>query len=162
MISEELITYKTAQLAKQAGFNLPTVRYFCGEESTAHFEELYHPEHVLIEEDTLLEYWNNGWVVNKTNNSQCLGCKADNINYFETCSQPTQSLLQRWIREVHNIDTEARPIRYTGDEKASYYQEYLQGCTINMKRYDTYELTLEHALQEALTLIINRKDDNLS
>lgn len=165
MISKELITYKTAQLAKQAGFNLPTVRYFCGEESTAHFEELYHPEHVLIEEDTLLEYWNNGWVVNKTNNSQCLGCKADNINYFETCSQPTQSLLQRWLREVNNCVVEVTS-RKDYDNKIVYTWDIYdtkisdEETTDEEPLFDTYELALEQALQEALTLIINRKETN--
>ena len=142
MISEELITYPTAQLAKQAGFDVLYPAFY----------------HIEAEKPVLYNYVHTSIMTSTF--SDIKEAVKTSSNYYYVA--PTQSLLQRWIREVHNIDTEARPIRYTGDEKASYYQEYLQGCTINMKRYAAYELALEQALQEALTIIINRKDAHLS
>ncbi len=63
---------------------------------------------------------------------------------------PTQSLLQKWLREKHNFDCEARGVRYSGDNETSYYQPYINGCIVNMGRYPTYEAALEIAEQEAL------------
>ena len=54
---------------------------------------------------------------------------------------PTQSLAQKWLREVHNIDVLVYKV------KKKYTTEY---CT---KHYNTYEQALEEALQEALKLI---------
>lgn len=61
--------------------------------------------------------------------------------YPEGYSIPTQSLAQKWLREVHNIDV----LIYKVEKK--YTTEY---CS---KHYNTYEQALEEALQEALKLI---------
>jgi hypothetical protein len=71
---------------------------------------------------------------------------------------PTQSLLQKWLREVHNIYVSTREsLAITGE------LEYV--CTVNGKyinhgikykpinRFDTWEEALEIGLQEALKLI---------
>lgn len=66
-MEEELITYPTAVLAKEKGFNqLKQGVYYTKDK-----------EHCLV-----------GW-----------GFKDD----FAIYSAPTQSLLQKWLREVHNI-----------------------------------------------------------
>ena len=69
---------------------------------------------------------------------------------------PTQSLLQKWLREKHNIDIIIKP--YTGDIKGT--KTYATDITIfgsnkyiKLSRYDTYEQALEAALFEALKLI---------
>jgi hypothetical protein len=63
---------------------------------------------------------------------------------------PTQSLLQKWLRELHNIDVESRSVRFVGDEKVSYYQPYIYGSIVSLKRYNTYEESLEAGLFEGL------------
>ena len=67
--------------------------------------------------------------------------RKDSINLYKSIAAPTQSLVQKWLREVHNIDV----LVYKVGKK--YTTEY---CT---KHYNTYEQALEEALQEALKLI---------
>lgn len=80
-----------------------------------------------------------------------------------TYSAPTQSLLQKWLRDVHNIDI-AVGVGDSGalwgytifavDEQKSSYRGY---PFVNEIIYDTYEETLEAGLLEALKLIKNNK-----
>lgn len=85
---EEIITFETAKLAKEKGFNIPSLDY-----------------------------------------------------------ATTQSLLQKWLREEHNINI-IPPLYYSG-------KGYL--CSVvstpKIKFYKTYESALENKLQEALKLI---------
>lgn len=70
---------------------------------------------------------------------------------------PTQSLLAKWLREVHNIHVEIEShlnndIWYyntTLNYRMGYYQSSLDGDIV----YDTFELAMEAGLQEALKLI---------
>ena len=77
---------------------------------------------------------------------------------------PTQSLLQKWLREVHgiNIFMTFKPnikkwdfIPYFMSMDAKEYIEYNSHYTKqnNKRRFDTYEDALEIGLQEALKLI---------
>lgn len=63
------------------------------------------------------------------------------------------ALLQRWLREKHNIDVESKSVRFTGDVKSSYYQPYINGSIANLNKYNTYEEALEEGLYEGLQLI---------
>jgi len=69
--------------------------------------------------------------------------------------RPTQSLLQKWLREVYNID-----IFVLGTSNAidgvinNYYCEYFIGIkSFETDSSKTYEEALEVGLQEALKLI---------
>ena len=75
-------------------------------------------------------------------------------------SAPSQSLLQKWLREVHNIFIEVNFIAYIPDKAqyAAYIKSLssknmgeilLDGFTI----FDKYEEALEQGLYEALKLI---------
>lgn len=73
------------------------------------------------------------------------------INYYA----PTQSLLQKWLREVHNIHTNVHygltfTFKINGDLKGNDYVDYSE-----MDKFwgRTYEEALEKGLQEALKLI---------
>lgn len=81
--------------------------------------------------------------------------------YIKSCSQ---SLLQRWLREVHGInvfmafkpnikkwDFIPYSMEMNGKEYIKYASEY-DKQNIN-RRFDTYEDALEIGLQEALKLI---------
>jgi hypothetical protein len=147
MITEELITYKTAQLAKQAGFDAPCFYY-------------YYANQILQE-----PYLENGsstdcdFRVDLTDLLDNRNCKSYENSNNEIISAPSQSLLQRWLREVYEIHM--YPTRCKFKTKYSWIifedNKVLQG-----EKWKTYELALEQALQEALTIIINRKDAHLS
>ena len=59
-----------------------------------------------------------------------------------------------WASLEHNTDIEARPIRYAGDEKTSYYQAYINGCSISMNKYtvkkDAYLTAIKQFLNELI------------
>lgn len=78
--------------------------------------------------------------------------------YPEGYSIPTQSLAQKWLREVHNIhiNIKHRPhsqkFSYTITSKYETENDGELYCNIYAK-FDTYEQVLEEALQQALKLI---------
>jgi hypothetical protein len=78
-----------------------------------------------------------------------------NQKKFPSYSAPTQSLLQRWLREVHNIHIE---IVYIDEVLKFQAQICLMGTNtiISDTKCGTYEEVLEEGLKEALNLI-NKK-----
>ena len=81
----------------------------------------------------------------------------DNYNRHNTSKQfsaPTQGLLQKWLREVKNIDVVAIPVRFTGYLEIGYYTYAVCGIQpMKNYRFDTYEEALEIGLVEGLKLI---------
>ena len=74
-----------------------------------------------------------------------------------TIGRPTQSLLQKWLREVHNIEVISWPhfkrLSY-GCDVYHYTTKNSNGfTTIELNPSKTYEDALELGLQEALKLI---------
>ena len=126
---EQLISFKTAKLAKEKGFSIPG-------------ENIYENEELLCEVE--FKNWNNGTL--------CL-------------SAPTQSLLQKWLRDNHNIiidvvayyDEKDLPLTKTNKPKPkgyfvwNYYDEnFTEEKAI---KFSDYEEALEIGLLEALNLI---------
>lgn len=75
--------------------------------------------------------------------------------------RPTQSLLQKWLREDHNIETLVRPFinRKTHEKHYRAFVIWFDGKIYHDDKYfthDTWEGTLEIVLQEALKLIPNK------
>lgn len=118
---EEIITFKTAKLAKEKGFSYYVSYSYWNEELTS-----MTPGYALDD-----------------------GTHSDYKIYLEyqRYLAPTQSLLQKWLREEHNINI-IPPLYYSG-------KGYL--CSVvsipKIKFYKTYESALENKLQEALKLI---------
>jgi len=81
--------------------------------------------------------------------------------YYETSigdlsncyNAPTQSLLQRWLREVHKIEVFVLPHSITG--KGEFYEVVVDMAVTTWSGYGTYEEALEKGLHEALLLIKN-------
>ena len=133
-MKEQLISLETAKLAKEKGFDL---------ESSA----LYDEKCVLgINHQDYKRLFTNS--------------KEDTYNI----AAPTQSLLQKWLREVHgiNIFMTFKPnikkwdfipyfMSMDGKEYIKYNSEYTK--IHNERRFDTYEEALELGLQEGLKLI---------
>ena len=87
----------------------------------------------------------------------CKIVRADNHIY-----QPTQSLLQRWLREVHSIEFDII-VTKIGENRKSYDIFIIDTSKVEVKQnkkvlysffnFKNYEEVLELGLQEALKLI---------
>jgi hypothetical protein len=136
-MEEELVSFETAKLAKEKGFNIPVIKHYtpkgyCNE------SEGYQTER--LEESN----WNDGMGSYPT------------LSKDVCCSAPTQSLLQKWLREVYNTHLMVEP--FYNEQKVLVYgfdliTERIEEETIVEKGFKTYEEALEVGLQEALKLI---------
>lgn len=116
-MKEQLISFETANSAKEKGFNEITGNYY-----QDGIEGLLHEK-----------------------------SKIKN-NEFDTCYEaPTQSLLQCWLREEHNIEVYIEPIFGVVPEDTTYNVRVMQHI-IDAEGHD-YEKALEIGLQGALLLI---------
>jgi hypothetical protein len=130
-MKEQLISFETAVLAKEKGFDWLCNNY-TNERDGDNFSN----------ENTIISY----------KNYNCI---------YATYSRPTQSLLQKWLREVHNIHVNI------DCNAGGWYYELMKcnGTTIYIEKgrnkgmayqgfnYETYEEALEAGLQESLKLI---------
>ena len=135
-MEEQLISFNTAKLAKEKGFDIPCENFYV--EYIDDDVDLFNYE----------EQRGSGYAELYRNNTE-----------FKF-SAPTQSLLQKWLREVHNIH-----IQITTDDGLEF------GMCLNIidnpdeSGYwiyfiKTYEKTLEVGLYEALKLITILKPYN--
>ncbi len=156
-MEENLITFETAVLAKEKGFDILTHSYYFedGEfkENSLIGTNGYYGEDYEFNLAEFNENWNNKWLTKKSGD-RCFGCTKDR-GYFETFSAPTQSLLQKYLREVHKIDVEA-PLVYKLNTREYLVRIYKNNTEIILSTfhyYKTYEEGLEEGLKQALKLI---------
>lgn len=139
-MEEQLVSFETAKLAKEKGFNLNV--FFFYEVSTE----------VRPTDENIPEY-------NVDNGDKYEGWLNYNDNEY-SISAPTQSLLQKWLREKQNIVVE---VQYLFQSKEFMFKifvndnEPLNSFTLLggliKGSFKTYEDALEKGLQEALKLI---------
>jgi len=71
--------------------------------------------------------------------------------------KPSQSILQKWLREAHEIHIVSKPFYDSIHDKTTYVSDVLSKNyprRINKSpRCDTYEEALEYALEKALNMI---------
>jgi len=135
IMKDELISFSTAKLAKDKGFDVPCITVYLTNEMT--YDTQYY--------DSLYDNSNNDEIFS--------------LNHKETsivCSAPTQSLLQRWLREKHGISVlvsidgelmynwDIFPLSPTTTSQEAGKNYYVTGI---------YEEALEEALLQALKLI---------
>lgn len=121
-MKDELVSYETAVLAKEKGFNIKGVMYYDLECELSSFNDFIG--------DTLIE-------------------QREFTEKFMDCEAPTQSLLQRWLREKHRLE-----INISKDSYDIYHCMVVGDIEIKGPFYDhVYEKALEQGLQEALKLI---------
>lgn len=150
-MEDKLIEYTTAVLAKEKGFNEPTVNHWERGIDGAGWGLFNSPGFILKNDELTLTY------INETNDEIC-----------GEFSAPTQSLLAKWLREIHNIHIEINAetdFKYTFSiEKWNWYENekcnrvgsLVLGKTFwdtKSNLFDTYEQAYEKGLQEALKLI---------
>ena len=133
-MEETIVSFQVAKLAKEKGFNIPTIQYYTPKgyctESADYMTERYAESN-----------WNDGQGSYPT--------KAEDVS----CSAPTQSLLQKWIREVHNIhitifSQSQESWMYRITKKSQKLEDGLYG-----EDFYTYEEALEEGLYQALLLV---------
>lgn len=124
-MEDELISFETAKLAKEKGFREDTIDWWAHRDT--HWIEEY-PE------------------------SYDFGL-SDHNEYPYKLSRPTQSLLQRWLREEHELFV----LAHFGMQHGGWSAAYCKKGWTNYERLsplvETYEDALEMALKEALNLI---------
>jgi hypothetical protein len=124
-IEEELISFETAKLAKEKGFNEKVVKQY---------DKHKYKHRVSRSIDCVIGPYEELLLAE-----------------VECFAAPTQSLLQRWLREKHNIFiwvTYKYPI--TNPLQYKYILMYKDSSE---KCFNSYEEALEKGLQEALKLI---------
>ena len=140
-MQDKLITFETARLAKKKGFNEPCREAYSpeGKEENVHFIEW---------KDTIT----NSQIDNSNEQVKKSRTKLYPEEAFEPellYTAPTQSLLQKWLREVHNQYVE---VRRTNNLYITYcINDY--GILHHTDNYKTYELALEAGLLTALRRI---------
>jgi len=137
-MTETLISFEIAKLAKEKKFNENTDFYYRknGKLDHAQYYDIT-PNNLTINEN-----WMSG----------------DDENLSKICTAPTQSLLQRWLREKHHIHIRIDDSDTKGDENSMrYYPVVLpigkESIYLGDVWKDTYEEALEVGLEEALKLI---------
>lgn len=136
-MKEQLISFETAKLAKEKGFDLLVQGYYYKHSKSK-------KETLVTKEPSSLDY-HLPW------------CNYSAWRGKARYSAPTQSLLQKWLREKHNCVVFTKPwiganFGVCTDTFYSiiYLKNYRQGET---ELEDTYEEALKKGLQEALKLI---------
>lgn len=123
MITEDYISYETAKLLKEKGFTLPVKNYYS-----------------LYTEDV------------KYNLQKKYGAKKNWNAFAFAVSRPSQSLVMKWLREVHNI---ALNVCYLlGMWSYSVYRTDVSSSGFNSEDFDTYEEACEAAILYAIKNLI--------
>jgi hypothetical protein len=145
-MKEDLITFETAKVAKEKGFNIPCFDYYNPKYNTT-FKGVEYDSDGYIEWD-----WNN-------NSTSKIASPYPNVEIKGQCSAPTQSLLQKWLREKHSIHILMNVGMNNGVIQFFYCNVFIFGKNLYKCRFRsktsiyTYEEALEEGLFEALTLI---------
>lgn len=135
-MEEQLISLKTAKLAKEIGF-----------------KQISEKVYVETLEHTLDIGRGGEYTFSKISPRILKRGKFDKWEIVH-CDAPTQSLLQKWLREVHNIIVYVTPFKDIGDDLNDPIRfKVFTTKTTNSIEYKTYEEALEIGLQEALKLI---------
>lgn len=129
---EEFVTFETAKLLKEKGFDEPCMNYFTKEGFLG--KEIIH----------------SNWT-----DEPCF----NNAEYNDfVCTQPTQALVMRWLREVHNIVI----VINIAPTCNSYYwfkvftyskNNELQYTIHSEESYSTYEEACENAIKHCIRMI---------
>lgn len=145
-MEEALVSFEVAKLAKEKGFDEVVLDTFSpsGLETDRYDISLpgegYHNEELKKAFET---------TNSKLEQIQKDAGRRGNPPWI---ARPTQSLLQKWLREVHKIDIE---FATTFSRKYGFqlYKDLNPQPRFISGDYDTYEEALEQAIKEALKII---------
>ena len=140
MIHEEICTYEVCKLAKEKGFQLDCIGYY-------DFEGEFH--------------FNYESAISNKERTFCHN-KYNNIWHRDLTDAPTQSLLQRWLREEKGlcISVEAYPtlaiigkVCFAWVIKSGSDGHFMESND-SLQTFSTYELALEDALKYTLENLV--------
>lgn len=136
-MKDELVTFETGKLAREKGFKEECFYYYS---DNGNIQEPY------------LENGSSSDTDFRVDLTDLL--EIHNTPYLSRYSAPTQSSLQKWLREEHNIDI---TICLTGALDYGYYihinRNYTNDGEHRSANWHKYEEALEAGLFEALNLI---------
>lgn len=125
---DQIISWETAKLAKEKGFNIPVSRYYRDEKLIVNFEDSgCNEESYYFDADSLNENWNDGRVVNKDNNS-CWGCTKG--SYLTVNSAPNQSYRNNPNRKIRTTNKQT-------------WKRVIQICSKTLQEIEVYESVTE-------------------
>ena len=136
-MKDQLISFETAKLAKEKGFNEVCLEQYSSETPP-----------LRITEGKLLSSYHYGFDRRNRYSNSDLDNGHESFTWLKGYSAPTQSLLQKWLREKHNINL------FLGkDFKYKEYKCLDEDGKVATYFHKTYEKALEKGLYGALTLI---------
>ncbi len=101
-MTEELVTFETAKLAKEKGFDEECMNYWEWYLFHPPMEPLAHGRPLVDFREISKDMWEKSQIRPGLYNSVYHPMKNSNVPPF-FYARPTQDLLERWIREVHRI-----------------------------------------------------------
>lgn len=141
MINDKLVRMHTALLAKKLKFDWPC-------------NHLYD-EYGDIDDLNYYEGDGSGWCTNSGIES-----KEDYVIELAECTAPTQTSLQRWLRDKHGVHVSSdieETFMWVWRIQSLHSEASYTGFTLHSPFvYSTYEEALEEGLEEILK-ILNRK-----
>tara|TARA_R110000868_G_scaffold308542_2_gene570025 strand:+ start:143 stop:592 length:450 start_codon:yes stop_codon:yes gene_type:complete len=149
-MKEQLITFETAKLAKEKGFDIGVNQsYIIYKESYNYDDDPNHRESYKVNDIEINSHYH-------VNNYKGIDLSNE---LYEAYSAPTQSLLQRWLREVHKIDVFCDCIGSGKYYSVIYDNNIKEGNdkVFEQEKETSYEEALEVGLQESLKLITNKE-----
>lgn len=129
-MEEQIVTYATAKLAEEKGFT-DVIGCFRGKD--------YYNYNGELDGDVTLSI-------------RAIVNKSPDVVKYKSIAAPTQALLQKWLRDVHEIDIDCH---CDYDRKNWRFGYRMRGYCYNHYplEYNSYEEALEQGLHEALKLI---------
>ena len=134
MITEDYVSFETAKLLKEKGFNEPC-------------RKIYFTNGDLTDADA-------SYLCEITNS--CMpGFRQNGL-----CTSPTQQMVMKWLREVHKINLHLVPFygfngEYTDNCKWIYGIDFKnKGISLNFPKFNSYEEACESAIKYCLENLI--------
>ena len=138
-MEDELVSQETAKLAKEKGFDeYCTSGYITRIIAGKYIDDNFDHYKYGGKDSEIFEFYTNIHFIPL---------------YEPYYKRPTQSLLQRWLREVHKIYLTVIHRAYSGLEKIDKYDYLLEGTYVVYRYFDTYEQALEEGLKVGLNLV---------
>ena len=166
-MEEQLISFETAKLAKEKGFNWECSKYInVNNIWTYGIEYVFKTDNIHIQGHTSVERWLSDGINKCLEEAEQFENKTCSLDEIIIYPAPTQSLLQKWLREKHKLFVEIFTANYAWNNKIKFYFHVREIHSKNDDKYHnyrtefvgTYEEALEKGLQEALKLINKTKE----
>jgi hypothetical protein len=151
-MEEQLIEFETAKLAKEKGFPFVDDYSYNWYDNKGLKKRVNYPG-----EESLSDYFNEVYLKDNNLYNGNNDTEENPITRYgeDLYLAPTQSLLQKWLREKHNIEVFVHPYFKDKIKSLKTYEVVIDKNSTTYSGYKTYEEALEKGLKKALKLINN-------